>query len=108
MKDAEKEREMIRAAAEKTAQKMVQPRAAKIDVTGEFPWDLVEAFGKQGYLSLLLPESYGGNDGDLTSFCIVIEEIAKVCGSSSLILLAHGLGILPVLSGGNVSQKNLC
>lgn len=108
MKDSEKEREMIRAAAEKTAQKMVQPRAAKIDATGEFPWDFVEAFGKQGYLSLLLPESHGGNDGDLTSFCIVIEEMAKVCGSSSLILLAHGLGVLPVVSWGNASQKNLC
>jgi len=108
MKDAEKERQMIRAAAEKTAQRMVQPRAAKIDATGEFPWDLVEVFGKQGYLSLLLPESYGGTDGDLTSFCIVIEEIAKVCGTSSLILLAHGLGTLPVLLGGNPSQKDLC
>jgi len=108
MKDTEKERQMIRAAAEKTAQRIVQPRAAKIDATGEFPWDLVEAFGKQGYLSLLLPESYGGTDGDLTSFCIVIEEIAKVSGSASLILLAHGLGTLPVLLGGNPSQKNLC
>jgi alkylation response protein AidB-like acyl-CoA dehydrogenase len=108
MKDAEKERQMIRAAAEKTAQKIVQPRAAKIDATGEFPLDLVEAFGKQGYLSLLLPESYGGTDGDLTSFCIVIEEIAKVCGTSSLILLAHGLGTLPVLLGGNPSQKDRC
>jgi alkylation response protein AidB-like acyl-CoA dehydrogenase len=108
MKDAEKERQMIRVAAEKTAQRVVQPRAAKIDATGEFPWDLVEAFGKQGYLSLLLPESYGGTDGDLTSFCIVIEEIAKVCGSSSLILLAHGLGTLPVLLKGNASQKDLC
>jgi alkylation response protein AidB-like acyl-CoA dehydrogenase len=108
MKDAEKERQMIRAAAEKTALRTVQPRAAKIDATGEFPWDLVEAFGKQGYLSLLLPESYGGTDGDLTSFCIVIEEIAKVCGSSSLILLAHGVGALPVLLGGNPSQKDLC
>jgi alkylation response protein AidB-like acyl-CoA dehydrogenase len=108
MKDTEKERQMIRVAAEKTAQKMVQPRAAKIDATGEFPWDLVEAFGKQGYLSLLLPESYGGTNGDLTSFCIVIEEIAKVCGSSSLILLAHGLGTLPVLLGGNPSQKDHC
>jgi alkylation response protein AidB-like acyl-CoA dehydrogenase len=107
MKDMEKENSMIRTAAEKTAQKIVQPRAAKIDATGEFPRDLVEAFGRQGYLSLLLPESYGGTEGDLTSFCIVIEEIAKVCGSSSLIILAHGLGILPILLGGNSFQKDL-
>ena len=107
MKNTEKERLMIRTAAEKTAQRIVQPRAAKIDATGEFPRDLVEAFGRQGYLSFLLPESYGGTEGDLTSFCIVIEEIAKVCGSSSLIILAQGLGILPILLGGNSFQKDL-
>jgi len=107
MKNMEKERLMIRTAAEKTAQRIVQSRAAKIDTTGEFPRDLVEAFGRQGYLSLLLPESYGGTEGDLTSFCIVIEEIAKVCGSSSLIILAQGLGILPILLGGNSFQKDL-
>ena len=98
---------MIRAAAEKTAQRIVQPRAAKIDATGEFPSDLVEAFGKQGFLSLLLPEQYRGTDGNLTSFCIVVEEIAKVCGSSSLVILAQGLGTLPILLGGNPSQKDL-
>ena len=99
---------MIQAAAEKTAQKMVQPRAAKIDATGEFPKDLVEAFGKQGYLSLFLPESYGGTEGDVTSFCLVVEEIARISGSCALIILAQGLGSLPVLLGGNPSQKELC
>jgi len=103
----EKEGLMIKTAAEKTAQKIVQPRAATIDATGEFPWDLVGAFGKQGFLSLLLPEQYGGVDSNLTSFCIVVEEIAKVCGSSSLIILAQGMGTLPILLGGNSSQKDL-
>ena len=107
MKKMEKERLMIRTAAEKTAQRIVQPRAGKIDATGEFPWDSIEAFGKQGFLSLLLPEQYGGTDGDLNSFCIVIEEIAKVCGSSSLVILAQGVGTLPILLGGNLSQKDL-
>jgi alkylation response protein AidB-like acyl-CoA dehydrogenase len=106
MKVMDKERQMIRTAAEKTAQRIVQLRAAKIDTTGEFPWDLVEAFGKQGFLSLLLPEQYGGTNGDLTSFCIVVEEIARVCGSSSLIILAQGVGTLPILLGGNPSQKD--
>ena len=102
----EKEKQMIRAAAEKAAQRIVQPRAAKIDATGEFPWDLVEAFGKQGFLSFFLPEQYGGMDGSLSSFCIIVEEIAKVSGSSSLIILAQGLGSLPILLGGNPAQKD--
>jgi len=106
LKTTEKERLMIKTAAEKTAQKMVQPRAATIDATGEFPWDLVEVFGRQGFLSLLLPEEYGGANEDLVSFCTLIEEIAKVSGSSSLIILAQGMGTLPILLSGNSSQKN--
>ena len=105
MKEIEKERQMIREAATKTAQKIIQPRAAEIDATGEFPWDLVEALGKQGFLSFLLPEEYGGMNGDITSFCSVVEEIAKVCGSSSLLLITQGIGTLPILLGGNPSQK---
>jgi alkylation response protein AidB-like acyl-CoA dehydrogenase len=107
MNEIEKERQIIRTAAEKTAQKTVKPRAGGVDATGEFPWDLVEEFGRQGLLSFLLPESYGGMEGDLTSFCIIIEEIAKVCGSSSLIILAQGVGTLPILLRGNPSQKDL-
>jgi alkylation response protein AidB-like acyl-CoA dehydrogenase len=105
MKEIEKERQMIRETAIKTAQRIVQPRAAEIDATGEFPWDLVEAFGKQGLFSLLLPEEYGGMNGDITSFCLVVEEIAKVSGSSSLLLLTQAIGTMPISLGGNSSQK---
>ena len=97
---------MIKEIAAKTAQKIVQPRAAEIDVTGEFPLDLVEAFGKQGLLAIILPEEYGGTNRDITSFCIVIEEIAKVCGSSSLLILGQGIGALPIDLEGNPSQKD--
>jgi alkylation response protein AidB-like acyl-CoA dehydrogenase len=67
----------------------------------------VDAFGKQGFLSIILPEEYGGANGDITSFCSVIEEIAKVCGSSSLLILAQGVGTLPIWLGGLPSQKEL-
>ncbi len=103
----EKENQMIRAAAEKTAQRVIQPMAAKIDADDELPQHIVETFGRQGFLSLLLPDAYGGADGDLTSFCIVIEEIAKVSGSSSLLILAQGMGTLPILLGGKPYQKDL-
>lgn len=105
MSEIEKERKMIKEAAVKAAQRIVQPRAAQIDATGEIPRDLVEAFGKQGFLSLLLPEEYGGMNGDLTTFCLVVEEIAKVCGSSSLLILAQGMGTLSIEIGGNALQK---
>jgi len=105
MKEIEKEREMIREVALKTAQKIIQPHAAEIDLTGEFPKDLTDALGKQGFFALLLPEEYGGMNGDITSFCYVIEEIAKVCGSSSFLILSQGIGTLPIWLGGNPSQK---
>ena len=105
MKEIEKERQMIRETAIKTAQKTIQPRAAEIDEIGEFPRDLMETIGKQGFLSILLPEEYGGMNGDITTFSLLIEEIAKVSGSSSLLLLAQGVGILPIWLGGNDSQK---
>ena len=87
MKQVDKERQLFREVAIKTAQR-IQPKAAEIDATGEFPRELLEALGKQGLLSILLPEEYGGNGRDATSFCLVVEEIAKVCGSSSLLILA--------------------
>jgi len=99
MKEIEKERQMIREIAIKTAQKIIQPRAAEIDEIWEFPRDLMETIGKQGYLSILLPEEYGGMNGDITTFCLLIEEIAKVSGSSSLLLLAQEVGTLPVWLG---------
>jgi alkylation response protein AidB-like acyl-CoA dehydrogenase len=105
MKQIEKEREMMREAAARTAQRIVQPRAAEIDATGEFPWDLVEALGKQGFLSIIVPEEYGGTNGDLIAFCSVIEEIAKVCGSSSLLILTQAVGTLPILMAGTPSQR---
>jgi alkylation response protein AidB-like acyl-CoA dehydrogenase len=105
MKDLEGERQMIKEVAIKTAQKVVKPKAEEIDVKGEFPWDLVDTFGKQGLLSVLLPEEFGGTNGDLTSFCMVVEEIAKVSGSASLLILAQGIGTLPILIGGGVAQQ---
>jgi alkylation response protein AidB-like acyl-CoA dehydrogenase len=105
MKDLESERQMIKEVAIKTAQKVVKPRAEEIDVKGEFPWDLVDTFGKQGLLSVLLPEEFGGTNGDLTSFCVVVEEIAKVSGSASLLILAQGMGTLPILIGGSPAQQ---
>ena len=104
MEQRDKERQLFREVAIKTAQR-IQPRAAEIDATGNFPEDLLETLGKQGLLSILIPEEYGGNGGDLTSFCIAIEEISKVCASSSLLILAQGIGSMPILLGGDPSQK---
>jgi alkylation response protein AidB-like acyl-CoA dehydrogenase len=96
---------MIRKIAEKVAREKVLPRAKEIDETGAFPWDLVDVFRRHGFLYLMLPEKYGGLDGDITSLCIVIEELAKVSGAASLIPLAHNVGVMPILIGASETQK---
>jgi alkylation response protein AidB-like acyl-CoA dehydrogenase len=106
MENAEKERQMVKAAAAKAAEKIIQPRAGEIDAKGIIPQEVVDTFGKQGFLSIILPEEYGGSDGDVLSFCFLIEETAKVSGALSLLLLAQGVGILPIWVAGNPSQKD--
>ncbi len=96
---------MIQKIAEKLAKDKVAPRAKEIDSTGAFPWDLVDIYKKHGFLYLMLPERFGGLDGDITSLCLVIEEIAKVSGASSLVPLAHNVGLMPIMVAANDEQK---
>jgi alkylation response protein AidB-like acyl-CoA dehydrogenase len=96
---------MIQKIAEKLAREKVAPRAKEIDSTGAFPWDLVDIYKKHGFLYLMLPERFGGLDGDITSLCLVIEELAKVSGASSLIPLAHNVGVMPIMVAANDEQK---
>jgi alkylation response protein AidB-like acyl-CoA dehydrogenase len=96
---------MIRMIAEKIAKEKVAPRAKEIDTTGAFPWDIIDVFKKHGFLYLMLPERFGGLDGDITSLCLVTEELAKVSGAASLIMLAHAVGLMPVFVAANDEQK---
>jgi alkylation response protein AidB-like acyl-CoA dehydrogenase len=97
MSDIEKEREAWRQKARDVAKGVVAPRAAEIDAKGEFPWDIVDTFGKNGFLSLLIPKEYGGADSDITSFCHVVEEISSYCVSSALSIVAHTVGLMPII-----------
>lgn len=105
MTNIEQEREGWREKAREVAQKVVAPRATEIDERGEFAWDLVEEYSKHGFLSLLIPKEYGGMDTDITSFCLVAEEIAKVCASSALLVIVQAVGTMPVVLGGTDELK---
>jgi alkylation response protein AidB-like acyl-CoA dehydrogenase len=97
MGDVDQERESWRQKAREVAKSFVAPRAAEIDAKGEFPWDIVEVFGQQGFLSLLVPKEYGGQEADITSFCFVVDEIAYFCVSSALLIIAHTVGMMPIV-----------
>jgi alkylation response protein AidB-like acyl-CoA dehydrogenase len=105
MNDVQKVREGWREKAGEVARNVVAPRAAEIDEAGQFARDLAEVYSGYGFLSLLIPKEYGGMDADITSFCIVVEEIAKVCASSALLVIVQAVGTMPVALGGTDELK---
>jgi len=87
------------------ARERVAPRAAEIDAKGEFPWDMKELLADQGILGMPFPEEYGGLGSSELSVLMVIEELARACATTSLILCVQQLGSLPILLVGTEEQK---
>jgi alkylation response protein AidB-like acyl-CoA dehydrogenase len=83
----------------------VRPRAAAIDQQASFPWDIVEVFRDAGLLGLGLPPEYGGGGADMVTFCLAIDEIARACATSSLIVAAQHLGAMPIMLAGTPEQQ---
>jgi alkylation response protein AidB-like acyl-CoA dehydrogenase len=105
MDEIEQKREEWRKKAQEVGKNVVAPRASEIDAKGEFSWDIVEVFAKEGFLSLLIPKEYGGRDADITSFCLIVEEIAKYCASSALLVIVQAVGTMPIALGGTEELK---
>jgi len=91
------EHEALREAVRALVDNKVVPRAAEIDETSEFPWDVYEALKSSGFHAIHIPEEYGGEGGDALAACLVIEEVARGCASSSLIPAVNKLGTLPLM-----------
>ncbi len=83
----------------------VAPRAAEIDERGEYPQDIRKLFAENDLLGIPIPVEYGGLGGTFLTYVKVVEEIAKACASSSLIVAVQELGMLPILIGGSEDQK---
>src|SRR2546426_7739343 len=99
----------IRDTIRELVQDRVAPRAAEIDHSGEYPKDIETLFAENGILGIPFPEEYGGISGSSVTICMGIEEIAKACASSSLILAVQALGSYPILVAGSEEQKKrLC
>ena len=88
---------MLRETVRALAEDKIAPRAAEIDATSEFPWDVYDALRKADLHAVHLPEEYGGAGADSLATAIVIEEVARVCASSSLIPAVNKLGTVPLL-----------
>jgi alkylation response protein AidB-like acyl-CoA dehydrogenase len=83
----------------------VWPRAAEIDATGDYPWDIRKLFGEQDILGLPFAEEHGGTGTGTLMLQMAVEEIAKASGSAALILMVHELGTLPIQLFGTDEQK---
>jgi alkylation response protein AidB-like acyl-CoA dehydrogenase len=105
MTELPSEWKLILQSVEEIARERLKPRAAEIDETGEFPWDTVRLFAENGILTPLVPEEYGGIGAEYLLFCMIIEEIAKVCASSALILIAQADGMMPIWLHGSEEQR---
>ncbi|MGI9059055.1 MAG: acyl-CoA dehydrogenase family protein [Ktedonobacteraceae bacterium] len=83
----------------------IAPRAAEIDHSGQFPWDMKELLAQQDILAMPFPAEYGGLDSSELMIVMAIEELARHCATTSLILAVQQLGAMPILLAGNEEQK---
>ena len=83
----------------------VEPRAAAIDANGEFAWDIRDLFAENDLLGIPVPAEYGGLGGSFLTYVKVVEEVAKACASSALLIAVQELGALPIMIGGSDEQK---
>ncbi|MDQ3866004.1 MAG: acyl-CoA dehydrogenase family protein [Actinomycetota bacterium] len=87
------------------ARERIAPRAAEIDETGEFPWDVVELLREHELLALPFEERHGGTGTGTLMLLVAIEELSKACATTGLILAVQELGALAVKLSGTEGQK---
>jgi alkylation response protein AidB-like acyl-CoA dehydrogenase len=99
------EQREIRELVRTLARERIAPRAAEIDKTAEFPWDVVELYRENGLFGLMFDEAYGGVGASALMTLVAIEEISKHCATSGLILAVQELGSLGIKLAGTDEQK---
>src|SRR5437870_5862380 len=100
----EEQRE-IRDLVRQLARERIAPRAAEIDESHQFPWDVVELFRENDLFGLLFEEEHGGLGTGTLLAVMAIEEISKVCATSGLILAVQELGSLGLKLAASDEQK---
>ncbi|MBA3654202.1 MAG: acyl-CoA dehydrogenase family protein [Actinobacteria bacterium] len=99
------EQRQFRAALRQFCDDKIAPRAAEVDRAAEYPWDNFEAIKAMELPALGIPEEYGGSGADHVTQAIMVEELARACASTSLIVLISKLGMIPVMRWGSEELK---
>ena len=95
----------LRSSVRALAEKEIAPFARAVDEEHRYPQEAAKALARAGLSAAHVATQYGGQGADALGVVIIIEEIARVCGSSSLIPAVNKLGSLPLILGGNEEQK---
>jgi alkylation response protein AidB-like acyl-CoA dehydrogenase len=99
------EHELLRQTARELAEAKIAPFAAEVDAASRFPAEALDALTGASLHAVHIPEAYGGEGADALAAVIVIEEVARVCASSSLIPAVNKLGTVPLLLAGSEELK---
>ncbi len=98
--------EVLRGAVRAVAQDKIGPYAAEVDEESRYPQEAHDALVASDFFAPHVPEQYDGVGADALATCIVIEEVARVCASSSLIPAVNKLGSMPVILAGSEELKH--
>jgi alkylation response protein AidB-like acyl-CoA dehydrogenase len=99
------EQREIRELVRTLARERIAPRAAEIDATAEFPWDMVELFREHDVFGLPFGEGHGGSGTGVLMLLVAIEEVSKVCATTGLVLAVQELGSLALKLAGTDELK---
>ena len=91
--------------AREVAEKFVRPRAAELDRTGEYGWDILEALKSYRLTGIWIPEEYGGQGAGVLDICLVVEQLSRACGGVGVAYAVNALGSFPIVLGGTPEQK---
>jgi alkylation response protein AidB-like acyl-CoA dehydrogenase len=95
----------LRSVLRDLCEKEIAPYAADVDEKARYTDEALAALTASGFAAIHIPEEYGGEGGDSVAACIVIEEVARVCASSSLIPICNKLGTMGLLMRGSEELK---
>ena len=96
---------MIQDLARKIAREKILPVRAELDEREEFPWEVVKVSAEAGLMGVSMPEEYEGFGGGVLEYCLVAEELSRVCLGIATSVVASGLGAMPILLYGSPEQK---
>ncbi|MFH1151374.1 MAG: acyl-CoA dehydrogenase family protein [Actinomycetota bacterium] len=99
------EQEALRGQIRQMALEKVAPRAAEIDREGVYPWDMQKLLAGNDLLGLAIPQEYGGSGASLLTNCVVGEELARICATTSLIFVVQKLAAYPIVLAGSEETK---